>query len=129
MISQEEQNQHDAADMKDQKLKDENAEIVKSKTPNGIFMRLYDLAHPKSLVVLGILGGFLIGANTPIWAIFYSRAIEKMTVPLELIEFVFADEMREGDTAKDFFTLQINWVIIAALLIGLFSGYGFKLRV
>lgn len=87
------------------------------------------MAAPKYLLATGILGCFGVGGAQPIWAIFYSKAMTYMTMPMEFVPFAFASEMNEDETGKDFVTRMNNRTVWVAIVIGVCHGYGFWQRI
>ena len=67
-----------------------------------MFSRLLKYNEPKYLVVVGLIGTLMVGCSQPLWSVFYSRIVTYMTVPLNLIQYIYASQLIEDEDGKDF---------------------------
>lgn len=94
----------------------------------GIFSRLWKLNNPKHFVYIGIIAALMCGCCQPVWAVFYSGMISYLTVPLDMLGYVYASNLQNGEEADDFVMRQSYYVIGAAFVLVAFNGIGFFLR-
>lgn len=119
----EEREQHDLADARDKERDEVNAKVVAEANSESMFSRLWKYNEPKYLVVIGLIGTFMVGCAQPLWSVFYSRIVTYMTVPLNLIEYIYASQLVEDEKGEEFILRQSYYVVAAAMgLVVLFGG-------
>lgn len=73
---------HDQADKQDAVIDERIAKLKEENDSKSLYGKLDEFNEPRYLIYTGLFGCLLAGSTQPIWAIFYSKCISMLTMPL-----------------------------------------------